>query len=114
MRRRGDPHSFTESSLDSHLLVAESSKNRALRASVRALRSVQALKFEPNSSQKRARGVTQSHIKIIDAIATGDADAAAAAMSAHLQSMTEDPSEHVEAHTSGRGSSLGSPRRKTR
>ena len=89
-----DPHSFTEASLDFHLLVAEASHNRALRASVRALRSVQALKFEPNSSVKRARGVSHSHKLIVDAIESGDPELASAAMSEHLEAMTEDPSEH--------------------
>ncbi|MCS5734530.1 FadR/GntR family transcriptional regulator [Herbiconiux daphne] len=92
--RVDDPHSFTERSLDFHLLVAEASHNRALRASVRALRSVQSLKFEPNTSEARARDVSESHQKIFDAIAAGDPDQAAAAMSEHLEHMSVDPSQH--------------------
>jgi GntR family transcriptional regulator, transcriptional repressor for pyruvate dehydrogenase complex len=90
----GEPHVFTESALDFHLLVAEASNNRALRASVRALRSVQTLKFEPNTSKKRALEVTNSHQMISDAIAAHDPDGAEAAMSLHLALMTNEPAEH--------------------
>jgi DNA-binding FadR family transcriptional regulator len=86
-----DPHAFTECSLDFHLLVADASKNRALRTSVRALRSVQAMKFEPNTSANIAHEVIDSHTKIIEAIASGDGSAAEAAMREHLDSMNEDP-----------------------
>ncbi len=87
------PHAFTEAALDFHLLVAETSGNRALRASVRALRSVQTLKFEPNTSRNVAQEVADDHEKIIAAIASGEFAVASAAMSEHLESMTEDPSE---------------------
>ncbi len=88
-----DPRSFTDSSLDFHLLVAEACHNRALRASVRALRSVQSLKFTPISSADHARGVTQSHEMIVDANESGDAERAGVAMSEHLREMIEDPSK---------------------
>ncbi|WP_375386816.1 FadR/GntR family transcriptional regulator [uncultured Amnibacterium sp.] len=87
-----DPRVFTETALDFHLLVAEASHNRALRASVRALRSAQELRFEPNSSRARAEAVGVAHRRIHDAIAAGDADAAGAAMGAHLASLSVDPS----------------------
>jgi len=86
-----DAHAFTESSLDFHLLVARTSNNRALRASVRALRSVQSLKFEPNTSSVVAQEVQDWHEKILAAITAGDAEGAAAAMSGHLESMEIEP-----------------------
>lgn len=80
-----DPAGFTERALDFHLAVAEASGNRALRASVRALRSVQKLRFEPNTSKEVAQRVARMHGKIVDAIEAGDPDRAAAAMNDHLE-----------------------------
>jgi GntR family transcriptional repressor for pyruvate dehydrogenase complex len=90
-----EPHAFTESALDFHLLVAEASGNRALRASVRALRSVQTLKFEPNTSARVALEVSKAHQKIMDAIEARDADGAMEAMREHLKGMTEEPSKDL-------------------
>lgn len=84
---RGEPRVYTESALDFHLVVAEASHNRALRASVRALRSVQELTFEADSSRERADGIASAHGRITEAIAAGDADAAEQAMRTHLAAL---------------------------
>ncbi|WP_028923567.1 FadR/GntR family transcriptional regulator [Pseudonocardia acaciae] len=94
-RHSGEPARFTERALDFHLLVAEASGNRALRASVRALRSVQMLKFRPNTSTEVAHRVTRMHGRIVDAIAAGDAEAARAAMNEHLELVSKGGSRNT-------------------
>jgi GntR family transcriptional regulator, transcriptional repressor for pyruvate dehydrogenase complex len=91
-RHIGEPGVFTEHGLDFHLVVAEVSGNRALRASVRALRSVQRLQFEPNTSVEVAQRVARMHTAIVDAIEAGDADRAREAMSAHLETISRNMS----------------------
>lgn len=83
-RHAGQSDVFTERALDFHLIVAETAGNRALRTALRALRSVQQAKFEPNTSRDVAQRLVRMHRLIADAIASGDADAARAAMDEHL------------------------------
>ena len=80
-----EPDRFTERALDFHLIVAEASGNRALRTAVRALRSVQQGKFEPNTSKGMAQRLIRMHRRIADAIAAGDGAAAREAMDQHLR-----------------------------
>jgi len=86
-RLMAEPDVFTERALDFHLVVAEASGNRALRASVRALRSVQSMQFQRNTSLEVAQRVARMHTEITDAIAAGDADAAGKAMTIHLETV---------------------------
>lgn len=83
----GEPGTFTEHALDFHLAVAQASGNRALRAAVRALRSVQQLQFTPNTNLEVAHRVTRMHGDILDAIEAGDADRARDAMILHLDTV---------------------------
>jgi DNA-binding FadR family transcriptional regulator len=82
---------FAEAALDFHLLVAEAARSRALRSSVRALRSMQSLKFEVYAAPPRDKRVTHSHEKILAAIEAGDGELAEASMRAHLHTMAENP-----------------------
>lgn len=84
-----DPKAFTASALNFHLIVSEACGNRALEASVRALRSVQTQKFEPNTSPVVAERVCEAHDDILDAIASRDAIAAASAMDSHLDKLLQ-------------------------
>lgn len=88
----GEPGVFTECGLDFHLAIAEASGNRALRAQVRALRSVQRVQFEPNTSVEVAHRVIRMHTAIADAIEAGDADRASEAMNAHLELISSNES----------------------
>lgn len=94
---RDEPRAFTEAALDLHLIIAEASHNRALRASVRALRSVQELTFEPDTSRDRAEGVGAAHQRIVDAIVAQDADAAEVAMRSHLDALSRHRSDVASA-----------------
>jgi GntR family transcriptional regulator, transcriptional repressor for pyruvate dehydrogenase complex len=91
-RHIGEPGVFTEYGLDFHLAIAEASGNRALRAEVRALRSVQRLQFEPNTSVEVAQRVVRMHADIADAIEAGDADRAREAMNVHLDTVSRNAS----------------------
>lgn len=84
-----EPETFTNTSLDFHLLVADAAGNRALRTSIRALRSLQSEKFQPNTSTMIAKQVSAAHAAIADAIAAGDADGAYKAMREHLESVAQ-------------------------
>ena len=96
-RHIAEPGVFTEYGLDFHLAVAEASGNRALRAEVRALRSVQRLQFEPNTSIEVAQRVVRMHSDIVDAIAAGDADGAREAMNVHLETVSRNASNRLVA-----------------
>lgn len=92
-----EPGVFTEYGLDFHLVVAEVSGNRALRAAVRALRSVQRLQFEPNTSIEVAQRVVCMHTDIVDAIEAGDARGAREAMNTHLETVSRNASNRAVA-----------------
>jgi len=83
-RHLDDSKAFTATALDFHLAVAEACGNRALQASVRALRSVQTEKFEPNTSREVALRVCAAHEEILDAVTRRDPESARDAMIRHL------------------------------
>jgi DNA-binding FadR family transcriptional regulator len=83
-----DPPAFTDLALDFHSAVAEAARNKAILAYVRALRTVQHAKFEEHTSHQVAVRVARMHGQILDAIAAGDGDAAAAKMSEHVALVT--------------------------
>ncbi|QTX04409.1 FadR/GntR family transcriptional regulator [Agromyces archimandritae] len=75
---------FTEAALDFHLALAEIAGNRPLTASVRAMRAAQRRRFAPETTAATVASVTEIHARIVDAVERHDAEAAAAAMHAHL------------------------------
>lgn len=89
-----EPETFTELSLQFHLGIAAAARNRALAASLRALRQVQVQEYTPHTSREVAVGVLKAHRDIYGKIATGDALGARALMSEHLH--------HVEARATER------------
>jgi Transcriptional regulators len=79
-----DPEAFTAAALDFHLCLAEIARNRALIASVRALRVVEQRHFAPATTPAVVRRVLESHTAIAEAVIAHDADAATRAMAVHL------------------------------
>lgn len=85
--RHDEAGRFTETALDFHLALAQIAGNRPLAAAVRAMRGAQRRLFAPETTAKTIASVTRMHARIVDAIEQHDPDAAAAAMSAHLDKL---------------------------
>lgn len=81
-----EPEAFSAADIDFHLAIAEASGNR-LYATI--LNSLQRRCIEYAQANRGGTGhhqrTVEAHLSIVDAIASGDSDLAAAAMNAHLQ-----------------------------
>ena len=83
-----DPAAFTSLAVAFHQTVADLSHNRALRASLAALRSTQLAHLGAETTEAIAERVAAIHSDIVDAIAAHDADLAHERMRAHLTSVS--------------------------
>lgn len=80
-----DPEAFTAKALDFHLCVAEIARNRALIASVRALRIAEQRHFAPQTTAAVVGRVLDAHRAIAEAVIAHDAETAMREMAAHLE-----------------------------
>lgn len=84
-----DPACFTGLAVSFHQTLAELSHNRALRASLAALRSTQLEHLGHETTRHIAERVARIHAGIVDAIAARDAELARARMAEHLAAVNE-------------------------
>jgi DNA-binding FadR family transcriptional regulator len=84
----GDPRSFVNLAVGFHQTVAEVSQNRALRASLAALRATQLQHLGPPTTRPIAERVARIHASIVDAIALHDSDLARERMLEHLTTVS--------------------------
>jgi len=82
------PEAFTGLAVSFHQAVAEASNNRALRASLAALRATQLEHLGAETTRTIAERVARVHAGILEAIAAHDADEAAARMRSHLAAVS--------------------------
>ena len=83
-----DPPSFASLAVGFHQALADASGNRALRASLAALRSTQLLHMGPPTTAPIAERVARYHTAILEAIVARDAAAARQRMLQHLAALT--------------------------
>jgi GntR family transcriptional regulator, transcriptional repressor for pyruvate dehydrogenase complex len=83
-----EPEEFTPLAVAFHQAVAEASHNRALRASLAAVRATQLAHLGPETTRSIAERVTRTHASILDAIVARDARAASERMRAHLSAVS--------------------------
>jgi DNA-binding FadR family transcriptional regulator len=83
-----DPEQFTILAVAFHQALADISGNRALRASLAALRSTQLAHLTPPTTQPVAERVARIHFAIFEAIAARDPDLARARMVEHLDGLS--------------------------
>jgi DNA-binding FadR family transcriptional regulator len=79
---------FTSLAVSFHQAVAEASHNRALRASLGALRATQLEHLGPETTRPIAERVARIHASILEAIAAHDADVAHQRMRDHLAAVS--------------------------
>ena len=79
---------FTQLAVCFHQAVADVSKNRALRASLAALRATQLEHLGPETTRPIAERVARVHAGILEAIAARDADLARERMREHLTAVS--------------------------
>jgi DNA-binding FadR family transcriptional regulator len=84
-----DAVAFTEASLAFHLGVVEASRNRAIVVQFKALRELIWRAYVPHTTPVVAARVLANHRALLDAIRAGDAAAARAGMSRHLEGLRE-------------------------
>jgi DNA-binding FadR family transcriptional regulator len=82
------PEEFTALAVSFHQAVAEASHNRALRASLGALRATQLEHLGPETTRPIAERVTRLHAGILEAIVERDADLARQRMYDHLAAVS--------------------------
>jgi DNA-binding FadR family transcriptional regulator len=82
------PQAFTQLAVSFHQAVAEASSNRALRASLAALRTTQLAHLGPETTRPIAERVARVHASILDAIAARDAELARERMREHLAAVS--------------------------
>jgi DNA-binding FadR family transcriptional regulator len=82
------PDAFTNLAVSFHQAVAEASHNRALRASLAALRVTQLAHLGPDTTRSIAERVARVHASILDAIAARDAQLAGQRMRDHLAAVS--------------------------
>jgi GntR family transcriptional regulator, transcriptional repressor for pyruvate dehydrogenase complex len=82
------PEAFTPLAVNFHQAMAEASGNRALRASLAALRLTQLEHLGPETTRPIAERVVRVHASIYDAIAAHDADLARERMRSHLTAVS--------------------------
>ena len=83
-----DPQQFAQLAVGFHQAVADASGNRALRASLAALRSTQLAHMGPPTTAPIAERVARFHAAILEAIAAHDAPLARRRMLQHLDAQT--------------------------
>jgi DNA-binding FadR family transcriptional regulator len=83
-----DPQQFAQLAVGFHQAVADASGNRALRASLAALRSTQLAHMGPPTTAPIAERVARFHAAILEAIAAHDAPLARRRMLQHLDALT--------------------------
>jgi GntR family transcriptional repressor for pyruvate dehydrogenase complex len=79
-----EPAGFTRAGVDFHQAIADASGNRALRASLGALRGTQLEQLSPLTTRPIAELVVHSHAAILEAITAHDAPQASRRMADHL------------------------------
>jgi len=89
-----DPVRFATLAVGFHQALAEMSSNRALRASLAALRSTQLVHMGPPTTRPIAERVARIHHRILDAIAARDPDLARARMLDHLAAVSGASTSH--------------------
>jgi DNA-binding FadR family transcriptional regulator len=87
-----DAAGFTDLAVGFHQMLADASHNRALRASLAALRSTQVEQLGPPTSRAIAERVARSHGGIVEAVAARDAQLAGQRMREHLAAVSRGPS----------------------
>jgi GntR family transcriptional regulator, transcriptional repressor for pyruvate dehydrogenase complex len=83
-----DPAVFTPLSVNFHQAVAEASNNRALQASLAAVRATQLAHLGPATTPEIAERVCRIHASILEAICAHDADLARERMLEHLSAVS--------------------------
>ena len=83
-----DPLAFTGLAVSFHQMVADLSHNRALRASLAALRSTQLAHLGAETTQAIAERVAAIHADLVEAIALHDGELARQRMQAHLTAVS--------------------------
>lgn len=83
-----EPEEFTNLAVSFHQAVAEASHNRALRASLAALRATQLQHLGTDATRPIAERVARIHASILDAIAARDSDLARERMLEHLAAVS--------------------------
>lgn len=86
-----DLAAFSRLSVNFHQAVAEASNNRALHASLAAVRATQLEQLGPETTRTIARRVCRTHASILDAICAHDAELAGERMRAHLTMVSHHP-----------------------
>jgi DNA-binding FadR family transcriptional regulator len=86
-----DAVQFTSLAVGFHQAIAEVSGNRALRASLAALRATQVQHLGPPTTRRIAERVARTHGGIVDAIASRDADLASERMRTHVRDVLKAP-----------------------
>jgi DNA-binding FadR family transcriptional regulator len=84
-----EPARFTGLAVGFHQTVGEASHNRALRASLEALRSTQLEHLGPPTTRPIAERVARIHAGILDAIAEHDTELAGTRMRDHLTAVSQ-------------------------
>jgi len=84
----GTPGTFTSLAVSFHQAVADASNNRALRASLGALRATQLEHLGPETTPPIAERVAHLHAGILEAIAARDAELARERMRSHLAAVS--------------------------
>ncbi|QTX04388.1 flavin reductase [Agromyces archimandritae] len=80
----GDQVGFTRVGMDFHVALAKASKNRFLHASLEALQRERQLLFAPRNEIAKSHRSHDYHLRLVDAIAAGDPQAARALMAEHV------------------------------
>jgi GntR family transcriptional regulator, transcriptional repressor for pyruvate dehydrogenase complex len=83
-----DPPRFAQLSVNFHQAVAEASNNRALCASLGAVRATQLERLGPETTRPIAEGVSRIHAGILEAICAQDSELARARMHEHLSAVS--------------------------
>jgi DNA-binding FadR family transcriptional regulator len=91
-----DPGQFSTLAVGWHQALADASGNRALRASLAALRSTQLAHMGPPAGRPIAERVARIHAGIMQAIAARDADLARERMIEHLAALSHGPAASTQ------------------
>ncbi|HEV7664477.1 MAG TPA: FCD domain-containing protein [Chloroflexota bacterium] len=92
-----EPEPFTNLAVGFHQALADMSANRALRASLAALRSTQLAHLGPPTTRPVAERVARIHFGIFEAIAARDAVLARERMLEHLAGLSSGDASHTAA-----------------
>src|SRR5207302_9378577 len=82
-----DPAAFTQLAVSFHQALADMSHNRALRASLAALRSTQLQHLGPPTTRPIAERVARIHSSILEAVVAHDPELASTRMREHLSAV---------------------------